>query len=87
MEKFFDFMYKVLKIFIVLVFAAIWIFSFWLWWYCFKDSESSIFEAAVSLIILVIINIFVDVFAYATWDLVDRATKTIDKVIDKLLDD
>ena len=80
-------MYKVLIIFIVLVFVAIWIFSFWWWWHCVQEPQCSTFEAVISFIILVIFNIFVDVFAYTTWDIVDRATKTIDKVIDKLLDD
>ena len=78
-------MKKILTFFVVSFFIAVWIGSFAFWWHCVQTTESTVSDYTLSFIAVIVINILFDIFAFATWDLMQRAAAASDKIIDKLL--
>lgn len=73
------------KFLVIAFFLAIWIGSFAFWWHLVQTTESTTLDTVFSFIAVIVINILFDVFAVATWDIMQGIAKTTDRIIDKLL--
>lgn len=84
MEKLFKIIGNFFKACAVLFFLSIWVFTLWYWWQDVHTTDSSFFDKAASFVIVVFANIFLDVFLYGTYDIINRAVDTASRIIDKL---